>query len=397
MHTKNNWIMFIFLISSFASSRLGVVKLVDGLDQPVAVISRTTGMEFLYIVEQDGVVRLGINGNLQNISFLDISPQVHQPLYPGDEQGFLGIAFHPKFEINGFLFVNYVNRDGFTIISRFISKDNIADPNTERIIFKIKQPYSNHNGGHLTFGPDGYLYIGLGDGGSAGDPENRAQDLDSFFGKMLRINIDDMDDQPYLIPKDNPFINRENCKPEIWAYGLRNPWRYSFDRITGDLFIGDVGQNDWEEVDFQISTSLGGINYGWNIMEGKHCYLEDDCDNSSLTHPIYEYPNNANYLKTLIGINQKDPDGCSITGGFVYQGENIPDLYGKYIFGDYCTGKVWSFRYTDEKLTEFENHTKEIMASMKKNSFYLSSFGQKQNGELLLIDYSGIIYELVNY
>ena len=167
--------------------------------------------------------------------------------------------------------------------------------------------------------------------------------------------------------------------------------------LNGDIYMGDVGQSKWEEINYQPYDSKGGINYGWNIMEGNHCYLEDDCDNSSLIQPIYEYPNNANYLKTLIGMNQKKSDGCSITGGFVYRGENIPELYGNYIFGDYCTGKVWSFRFNDDKLTEFENHSTDIMASMNKNSFYLSSFGQKQNGELLLIDYDGIIYELVDY
>ncbi len=372
-----------------------MVKLIDGLEKPVAISTRTSDSEYLYIAEQSGVVQIAIDNIVQKTPFLDISKQVHQPMYPGDEQGLLGIALHPEYTENGYVFVNYVNRDGFTIISKFNSTDTIAYPETEQLIFKIKQPYSNHNGGHLAFGPDGYLYIGLGDGGSAGDPENNAQNLNSFFGKMIRIDIDSPSEKSYSIPIDNPFVEKVNSKPEIWAYGLRNPWRYSFDKFTGDMYIGDVGQNNWEEVDFQHSESPGGINYGWNIMEGNHCFLEDDCDHSDLVQPIYEYPNNANYLKTLIGMNQNKQDGCSITGGYVYRGNNISAMYGKYVFGDYCTGKVWSFRYSDNKITEFENHTSDIMNSMDKNSFYLSTFGQRENGEFLLVDYSGIIYEII--
>ncbi|SVD38162.1 uncharacterized protein METZ01_LOCUS391016, partial [marine metagenome] len=257
MNLKRFSIIYLITLTSLIFPGIGVNKILDGLDKPVFVVSKNTNPEYLYIVEQDGIIKLAIDGKINKKLFLDITSSVHQTLYPGDEQGLLGLALHPEFEKNGYLFVNYVDRNGFTIISRFESNIDSANPLSEKIIFKIEQPYSNHNGGHLAFGPDGYLYIGLGDGGSSGDPENRAQDLKSYFGKMLRIDINNANSDPYVIPQDNPFFNKKNIIKEIWAYGLRNPWRYSFDKLTGDLYIGDVGQNNWEEIDFQLSSSLG--------------------------------------------------------------------------------------------------------------------------------------------
>jgi glucose/arabinose dehydrogenase len=256
----------------------------------------------------------------------------------------------------------------------------------------MKQPYSNHNGGSIAFGPDGYLYIGFGDGGSAGDPENNAQNLNNYLGKILRINVD-TNPEKYTIPQNNPFIGKKNAKEEILCFGLRNPWRFSFDLLTGDLFIGDVGQNNWEEIDVIPGNNMGGQNFGWNIMEGFHCYPEEiDCNKTNLNEPIWEYPNNANYLKTLVGIKQNKMDGCSITGGYVYRGSKIPEFYGRYIFGDYCTGKVWSFAYENGEAGDIKNHTSDILNSMNKNSFYLSSFGETIDGELLIVDYNGGIY-----
>jgi len=197
----------------------------------------------------------------------------------------------------------------------------------------------------------------------------------------------------YTIPHNNPFIGKKNVKEEILCYGLRNPWRFSFDSLTGDLFIGDVGQNNWEEINVILANKMGGQNFGWNIMEGFHCYPEEiECNNTNLIEPIWEYPNNANYVKTLAGIKQPKMDGCSITGGYVYRGEKIPEFYGRYIFGDYCTGKVWSFIYENGETKNIKNHTLEILSSMNKNSFYLSSFGKTNEGELLIVDYNGGIY-----
>ena len=370
-----------------------VQKIIDGLDKPVYATSIMLETEIIFIVEQDGVIKIINNGILAENPFLDIQDRVLSPFYPGDERGLLGFALDPNFHKNGYFYVNYVNKNNFSIISRFSSIRLIADRESENNIIKIEQPYSNHNGGHISFGPDNYLYISFGDGGSANDPEKRAQNLNTILGKILRI---DVKNKLYDIPKNNPFYSNRECQKEIWNYGLRNVWRFSFDRENGDLYMGDVGQNNWEEIDYQAYNSMGGINYGWDIMEGKHCLEEEDlCDKSLYESPIYEYPNNANYMKTLIGVKQSNKDGCSVTGGYVYRGKNIPELYGKYIFGDYCTGKVWSFKNNNGNIQEFYNHSLEILDSMNKKSFYLSSFGEKYNGELFLVDYSGGLYQII--
>ena len=385
-------IVIIFFSILFADLKLE--KIADGFNKPIYIKSIGINDKFIFVVEQDGIIQLLKNKIKMKKPFLDISDRVHQTFYPGDERGLLGFALHPDFDKNGYFYVNYINQDGSTIISKFISKDMVAVKKSESIIMEIEQPYSNHNGGHIDFGPDGYLYISVGDGGSAGDPENRAQRLDNLYGKILRIDIDAK--SPYQIPKDNPFFNDVDSKKEIWSYGLRNVWRFSFDKLNGDMYLGDVGQNAYEEIDYEKAGGDGGINYGWKIMEGLHCYEADKCDDRGLMPPIYEYPNNANYIKTLIGINQKDRNGCSVTGGYVYRGSINEKLYGKYIFGDYCTGKVWSFIYDNGVLKDFKNHTKSIMNSIDQKSFYLSSFGQNIDGELFLIDYNGSIYLLVD-
>ena len=245
------------------------------------------------------------------------------------------------------------------------------------------------------------MYISIGDGGSSGDPEYRAQDLSNWFGTILRIDVNV--DNGYKIPKDNPFYNNEPYKGEIWHYGLRNVWRFSFDKKTGDMYLGDVGQNNWEEIDWQPSNSKGGYNYGWNILEGTHCYDKEGIKCSSqngLEHwqnhtilPIFEYPNDANYVKTIMGIKQPKLQGCSVTGGYVYRGKNKPDLYGRYFFGDYCTGKVWSLK-NNNGIVNIIEHTQELLSTMNKKQFYLSSFGEDGNGELYLVDYSGEVYSI---
>ena len=253
--------------------------------------------------------------------------------------------------------------------------------------------YPNHNGGSIEFGPDGYLYIGIGDGGSSGDPENRAQNLSNLFGSILRIDVNT--EKGYKIPIDNPFYNLDTAKKEIWSYGLRNPWRFSFDKKTGDMYIGDVGQWDWEEINYQPYDSKRGLNFGWNILEGTHCYKKNDelCNSEDTVLPIFEYPHDANYLKTLIGWTQADTHGCSVTGGYVYRGKNKPELYGRYFLGDYCTGKVWSLKNNNGEL-DIKEHTSELLETMNKKQFYLSSFGEDEEGELYLIDYFGALYSI---
>ncbi len=379
---------------TFLYSDLSVEEVASNFDNPLYVTSFPHNNSMLIVVEQKGVVQIIDNGKKRKKPFLDIRDKVHYPLYPADERGLLGFAFDPSFAQNNYFYVNYIDEEGFTVISRFSSEEYVGNNLSEIEILRIKQPYSNHNGGCIEFGPDKYLYISIGDGGSSGDPENRAQDLSNLFGTILRIKINE--DGSYSIPDDNPFVDSTDYRSEIWSYGLRNVWRFSFDKLTGDLLMGDVGQHLWEEINFASYESKGGENYGWNILEGNHCYPEDViCDKNGYVEPLFEYPNNANYVRIILGLKQKDPnmDGCSITGGYIYRGKDIPDLYGRYIFGDYCTGKVWSIK-TDKNNLDIIDHTKDILSSMGKREFYLSSFGQDNNGEIFLVDYNGTIYKL---
>ena len=378
---------------NFLTAQLEANLIASGFDQPLYVKNYPQNSNILLIVEQDGVIKIVKNKQTQEEPFMDISDRVHQTWYPADERGLLGLAFDPNFKYNNNFYLNYVNQDGYTTISRFKSKDNLGDSTSEEVLLQFEQPYMNHNGGFLEFGPDGYLYISIGDGGSAGDPEKRAQDLSNLFGTIIRIDVSK--ELGYSIPEDNPFYNKDNIKNEIWHYGLRNVWRFSFDKKNGDLYMGDVGQNEWEEIDYQSFESSGGLNFGWNIMEGNHCYGEDNqgCDSKGTVLPIFEYPNDANYAKTIIGWDQPDMHGCSVTGGYVYRGKNKPNLYGRYFFGDYCTGKVWSLENNNGNISLI-NHTDELLKAMNKTEFYLSSFGESEDGELYLIDYSGDVYSI---
>ena len=386
----------IYIISSFFiglsflfSEKLNVKKVIDGFQKPVYLTAPIHQSDTFFVVEQMGRIQMIIKKNKSD-PLLDIRERVHQPKMPGDERGLLGMALHPDFKNNGKFYVNYVNRDDMTIISTFTFKDELLTADTEEIILSIKQPYSNHNGGQVAFGPDGYLYIGLGDGGYAGDPKSNGQNTHTLLGTILRLNIDG--EFPYTIPSDNPFYNDNEARPEIYCYGLRNPWRFSFDRETGDLYIGDVGQNSWEEIDFIPFNHAGSANFGWNQMEGSHCYPPGEtCEQNNLITPIFEYPNNANYIKTLIGWEQNDAQGCSVTGGYVYRGSSIPELNGKYIFGDYCTGKIWSFQNSFGKALDY---TQWDIPAIGKD-FYLSSFGEDGNGELYLLNHTGEIYKII--
>ena len=387
------YISFIFF--SFIFSEIGAKKIASGFDKPIYICSFPNHDNYHIVLEQKGTIKIIKNNQILRTYFLDIRDRVHRPLFPGDEMGLLGFAFDPYYIENNYIYVHYNDKEDNTIISRFEVDDGIANKSSEKNILKLKQPYMNHNGGTISFGKDGYLYIGLGDGGSAGDPEKRAQDLTNLFGSILRIDVHTSDS--YLIPKDNPFIDNNNIKSEIWSYGLRNPWRFSFDRLTGDMIIGDVGQSLWEEINFELFPNKGGKNYGWNVMEGNHCYPEDSkCNSDNLTMPVFEYPNNANYAKTLFGIKQPNMDGCSITGGYVYRGNELVDMDGRYIFGDYCTGKIWSIVVNENESINLKNHTDSIMNSIGKKEFYLSSFGEDNKGEIFIIDYNGTIYKLVN-
>ena len=335
----------------------------DGFDNPLSLTH--AGDERLFIAEQDGLIWIIENGQRINEPFLDIRDLVGTD---GNERGLLGIAFHPEYEQTGRFFVNYTDLRGNTTISSFLvsSDPNKADPTSESIVLNISQPFSNHNGGGIAFGPDGYLYIGTGDGGSGGDPNGFGQNLNILLGKMLRLDIDSQ--QPYAIPDDNPFIDKDGLG-EIWAYGLRNPWRFSFDALLGDLYVGDVGQNAWEEVNFQSADSHGGLNYGWNIMEGSHAFSEGD--QTGLTLPVAEYDHSQ---------------GCSITGGVVVRDSQLPRWGGVYLYGDYCSGQIWGL-IRDEG-GEWTN------LALYESGARISSFGLDSSDRVYLVDHGGTIFRL---
>ena len=355
---------------SFPDSNLYSWHLISsGFSKPVDLAHAGDGSGRLFVVEQSGVVRVLENGILSDVPFLDIQARVGSS---ASEQGLLGLAFHPNYEENGYFFVNYTDIQGNTVISRFrVSDENPsqADAGSEFRLLSILQPYPNHNGGSVVFGPDQYLYLGLGDGGSGGDPENNGQSLNSLLGKILRIDVDQGD--PYAVPSDNPFYSGGGL-PEIWTYGLRNPWRIAFDRLTGDLYIGDVGQNQWEEIDFVSANSSGGENFGWRYYEGSYPYQGQPPENVQFVPPIAEY-----------GHDQ----GCSVTGGVVYRGQKLSDWQGIYIYGDYCTGSVWGL------LREENGVWKQML--LFENLGQISSFAEDEVGEIYLIDHNGSILTLV--
>ena len=381
-----------------SANDIAVIKVADVPAKALYITQPSNETDRLFVLNQKGRIHIITNGETLKTPFLDISDRVHGSLTPGSEEGLLGLAFHPDYKTNGYFYLNYVNKNDSSIVSRFSVTDNpnIADEGTEKIILGIPQPFGNHNGGHLAFGPkDGMLYIGFGDGGKWGDPYNNSQDLKTLLGAILRINVDKGD--PYTIPPDNPFFNDTGKRSEIFCYGLRNPWRFSFDRETSDLFIGDVGQNLWEEINWLTWDESLGANFGWRTMEGNHCYdPEEFCDTTGLIMPVFEYPNNASYMKILIGMDEREATGCSVTGGYVYRGNNNPDLWGTYIFGDYCTGRIWSFKLKNGKPTKFKNLRPELKKHSRDVPLFISSFGEDSSGELYVVDYLGAVYKFIS-
>ena len=373
----------------FLSSTL----IANGFKKPLFITSDPKNSKILYVVEQAGKIIIINNGEKLNEPFLDITDRVVPPGRPGDERGLLGFAFHPNYDKNKKFYVNYINNDGYTIVSEFSAQSSlVANSLSERIVFSLEQPYRNHNGGHMQFGPDDYLYVSIGDGGKSGDPLNAGQDLNTLFGKIIRIDVNKV---PYGIPKSNPYYGQENKRGEIWAWGLRNVWRFSFDSEIGDIYYGDVGQNKWEEINYEPYNSKGGVNYGWRVMEASKCYKpEKNCDERGLTPPIHEYPNDANYMVILGGGSQTNSDGCSVTGGYVYRGKKIEALNGYYIFGDYCSGNIWTFKVVNDKATELKNRTEEINLANAEFTTYISSFGEDADGELYIVEYNGGIYKI---
>ncbi len=367
-----------------AQTPLSTTRFASGLERPIYVTHAPGDASRLFVIEKRGRIRIIENGVLLTTPFIDIDPRVTGGTSTESEQGLLGLAFHPDYANNGYFYVNYTAAvgSGDTRVSRFsVTADpNVADANSELILVSFDQPQSNHNGGWIGFSPiDGYLYVGSGDGGNFNDigtghfePGGNGQYLGTLLGKILRLDVDAA--APY-IPSDNPFVNTPGALGEIWAYGLRNPWRPSFDRETGDLYIADVGQGSWEEISFQPSTSTGGENYGWRCREGAHNFnFGDDCPNQTFVEPIQEYSHSL---------------GCSISGGYVYRGCAIPDLRGTYFYADYCSATIWSLRYDGATVTEFTNRTTELDPPGSQAIANITSFGEDALGELYICDQAG--------
>lgn len=365
-------LLFVFNLSvpNYSSCEFDAVNAFPNLsfNRPVGLYSPEDNSNRLFILEKGGTIQVIDNEKTatQKIDFLDITDQVSDV----GEQGLLGLAFHPNFTDNDYFYVDYTNNNGDTIISRFkinSSDTNKANKTSEKILLEIAQPADNHNGGQIAFGPDGYLYIALGDGGGAGDTYGNAQNKTTLLGSILRIDVNS--GEPYTVPEDNPFYgNAEGYKEEIYAYGLRNPWRFSFDNETGLLWAADVGQNAWEE----INIIQNGGNYGWPILEGTHCYQSTVCNKNAYISPIYEFSHTF---------------GRSITGGFVYRGNQLPCLRRKYIYGDFINGKIWALEYSENNVT-----TNEIIKDLP---FKITSFGLDANRELFICTIEGNIYNLV--
>jgi glucose/arabinose dehydrogenase len=362
-------------ISNQVGAGVTLQPVLRGLNSPLFLTHTGDGSGDLYILEKPGRIRVAHEGVVRPEPFVDLTDRVGSG---GSEQGLLGLAFHPDYVSNGYFYVNYTDRNGDTVIDRYTANEDRtrADPATQKTIFGFAQPYPNHNGGMLSFGPDRMLWIGAGDGGSGGDPQRNGQNVNAVLGKLLRLDVDGGD--PYGIPSDNPFVGTGNGLPELWAYGLRNPWRFSFDRATGDLYIGDVGQNAYEEINFTAAGEPGGQNYGWNRMEASHCFpIGSQCDSAGLVLPIAEYPTGG--------------EGCSVTGGYVYRGSAFPAWNGTYFFTDYCSGTVWT-------LTRDGNGdwTRTAVVPAPGGLAGYSSFGEDEAGELYITDLdSGVIYHLV--
>lgn len=345
---------------------LALETVASGLEDPV-YLTAPAGDPRLFVVEQSGRIRIIRDRSVLPRPFIDLIALVGY----GGERGLLSMAFHPRYAQNGYFYVNYTDRSGDTRVERFRvgSDPDVADPSSRQLVIQIDQPYANHNGGHILFGPDGMLYIGMGDGGSGGDPHGHGQNRSTLLGDLLRIDVDS--GSPYAIPPDNPFASSPGMRGEIWAWGLRNPWRFCFDPPAGLLYIADVGQNQWEEINV-VGAREPGLNFGWNRMEGAHCY-RSSCDPKGLVQPAVEYGHG---------------DGCSVTGGFVYRGSRIPGLLGHYVYADYCQGWIRSFLWRGGHVIQHRQW--EI-----PNPGSILSFGEDSAGELYVLTGNGRVSRLV--
>jgi glucose/arabinose dehydrogenase len=347
-----------------------LAKIVGGLKQPTHIAHAGDGSGRLFLVEKAGRIRVYQSGSLPETPFLDITSRVTSSGY---EQGLLSVAFPPDYQKKGHFYVNYTGKYGATVVARYrVTEDpGVADAAREEVVLTVSQPYANHNGGQLAFGPDGFLYIGMGDGGSGGDPLGHGQNAGTLLGAMLRIDVES-GRKPFAVPAGNLFVGEPGARSEIWATGLRNPWRFSFDKKTGDLYIADVGQDRYEEVNVQLAGSGGGENYGWNVMEGMHCYRKTPCERAGLALPVAEYTHRAG--------------NCSITGGIMHRAGAHPGLNGIYLYADFCSGRLWGLR---KRGGSWER------ALLLETGLSVSTFGEDEDGNVYLADFqTGTLYRI---
>ena len=373
------------LAASASAQDLATRLVVDGLDSPVWVGAAPGDTGRLFVLEKRGVIRIVRDGAVEPTPFLDIDALISST----GERGLLGLAFSPQYGADGEFYVDYTDNAGDTVIARYtVSADpDIADPASAEILLRVDQPFSNHNAGWISFGPDDMLYVPFGDGGSGGDPGHRAQNPQEMLGKMLRIDVLGAPDPglAYAIPADNPFVGKPDTLDEIWAIGLRNPWRNDFDPATGDLWIADVGQNQLEEINFQPADSVGGENYGWKCREGGSCFstaapCPSSCAVNPFVDPIHEYSHAL---------------GCSITGGVVYRGAAIGDLSGTYFFADLCSATIWSLRYDGTSVQDLTDRTDELAPGGGRTMSSIVSFGRDARGEIYIVDFDGEVFQVI--
>jgi len=390
----------IFIIFAFTKvligEQLGLKNIAKVEHKAVYLAQPPSDSTRLYIVNQTGFIQIIKNNNTLKTLFIDISDRVQESVNPG---GLMGLAFHPNYEQNGFFYLSYINKNDSSVVSRFSVTENIeiANKNSERIVMKIPKE-SNHNiSGHLSFGPhDGFLYISFGDSIQPQSATSNSLNFTNYYGKILRVNVNK--DLPYVIPSDNPFFDKLYKKPEIFCYGLQRPQRFSFDKLTNDLLIPDISYKSWQEVNWNSWEISKSANFGWNFMEGNHCFDHESlCDTVGLTMPTYEYPSKGvSYIKKIMHMGNEETYGCAVVGGYVYRGDKHYTLYGSYIFGDYCSNQIWVLRKNKKGNLTLKN----IKAELKENSqsfpITISSFGQDNLGEIYVVDYMGVIYKFIS-
>lgn len=384
MTLKTTLVLMLLAAPVSSYGKLGVEKVAAGFERPVWAGMPAGSEGKLWVIEQAGKVWIVdlASGKRANEPFLDITKDVSRE---GNEEGLLGLAFAPDFAKTGRFYVNFTDRAKSTRIVRFTSADRqTTDPSSAEVLLRFDQPYRNHNGGWIAFGPDGMLYIGNGDGGAANDPKQNGQNLDTLLGKILRIDVSPK--TGYTVPSDNPFLRRKNAKPEIWAYGVRNPWRCSFDRQTGDFWMGDVGQNHWEEVNFVPRGKAAGANFGWRLREGDVETPAKDVggkEPAGAIKPVHVYKHGSG-----------PGEGVSVTGGFVYRGP-VKELQGRYVFADYQNPRIWSFRLSRGKAEDFKDHTSQLQPDGGRITL-IASFAEDHQGNLFIVDHTGPVYQIVD-